>query len=157
MLKQTIFQQKLNWVTTDENNVLAFRNFNPQLKIDPKVKDGYAHDKLLFKRVKELKLEEIERKQMFYHPVHGLIKVKDFTIEEDVRKAIVFYAYKDGKTDSETKYELTQEDLKDLQDNITIEVKIHLFNGETIEQDLQVSLDGKQTFQLLVKPIIALI
>jgi len=64
--------------------------------------------------------------------------VKDFTAEEDVRKAIVCFEYKDGKTNSEVKYELTEADLVNLYENISIEIKMHLHNGETIESDLLV-------------------
>ncbi|CDW86879.1 UNKNOWN [Stylonychia lemnae] len=152
-MQQSIFQQKLTWVTTDENKVIAFRGYNPQLKIDGKVKDKYEHKDVLYKRPSEIKFEEIERKQIFNHAVHGLIKAKDIVTENKERKSVVFFAFQDGKTNSELKYELLQDNMKELSRNITVELKINLANGETITQDFIVDLNGKLTIGEFIQPL----
>lgn len=78
-----------------------------------------------------MKYEDLKKKDMFYHPVHGIIKVKEIVIEEEKRTSVVAYPFKDGKTNKEVKIELKEEDVKDLKRDIEVEAKIHFGNCES--------------------------
>lgn len=114
--------------------MMLVRNYDPDVKIDAKAKvpdEVKGAEKILKKRQSDLKFEDLQRKDIVYHTTHGLIKVKEVVMEGETRVSLTCYAFQDGKTNKELKYELTSADMKDLKREIEIEAKIYFGNCET--------------------------
>ena len=83
---------------------MLVRNFDPDVKIDPKAKDVDEVEgvqKILKKRQNDVKFDELQRKDIVYHTSHGLLKVKEIVLEEEKRVSLTCYAFIDGKTNKE--------------------------------------------------------
>lgn len=76
--------------------MLLVRNYDPEVKIDPKAKDTddvEGTQKILKKRQRDVKFDELQRKDILHHTTHGLIKVKEVVTEEEKRVSVTCYVF----------------------------------------------------------------
>jgi len=168
------FQPSYVLVETDLPNsggkeFIPIRNYNPALvkpkKEEKKKEDDDGDDESDFAdkkviRIKSRKivdLKSVQRKDLFYHSVHGYLKVVQLkTLNEDDENSPVasikccLLDSKGKKSDEDV--ELSKQQLKELTNEFIIPVKAHMASGETMELELKVPVRRNILIDDVLKP-----
>ena len=149
---------------------LPIRNYNPKLvrpkKEEKKKKEeededddiGYADQKVIrIKSRKVVDIQSVSRKDLFFHPVHGYLKVVQIKHGNEDDEESPVSSIKCCKLDSKGKksdeeIELTKRQLKELTNEFRIPVKAHFSSGETLEVQLKIPVRPRVTIDDILKP-----
>jgi len=102
-------------------------------------------------------IQNVSRKDLFFHPVHGYLKVVQIKHANEDEEDSAVTSIKCCKLDSKGKksdeeIELNKKQLKELTNEFRIPVKAHLSSGETIEVQLKISVRPRVTIDDILKP-----